>query len=158
MESLKILTSGKRKKVGFTLIEITVVLALAILVFGFSAALGFDAFDRNYLKTERTSLLSVLQKARSQAMNNISGKKHGFYFDGTNYVIFEGDSYALRDSSKDFVIEKNKGVNLTGLTEVVFDRLTGNVPSCDASPCDIFLTEGSNSVTISINGQGKIEW
>jgi prepilin-type N-terminal cleavage/methylation domain-containing protein len=154
MESLNISTSGKK---GFTLIEIVFVIALAALVFTFSASLGFDAFSRNYLRTEQDTLLSVLQKARNEAVSNLNDKRHGFRFDGVNYVIFEGDTYLPADPMN-LIVEKNPAVNLSGSTEVIFERLTGDVLACDPTPCNITLTGGSDSITISINGQGRINW
>jgi Tfp pilus assembly protein FimT len=154
MESLSISISGKNKKnLGFTLIEIITVISLTVMVFGFSAALGFDAFKRNYLKTEQSTLISVLQKARSQAINNVNNSKHGFYFNGTDYIIFEGDSYGS-NPPMDFIVEKNFSIIFGGLTEVVFDQLSGK-----ASPAgEMTLSDGVSVITISISSEGRINW
>ncbi len=155
MELHNISISGKFSGRGFTLIEILLVITLVALIFAFSSALGFDSFRRNYLKTEQDTLVSILQKARSQAINNINNKKHGFYFNGTDYVIFEGDSF-VSPQPQDLVIQKNPSITITpgSLTEVVFDQLTGN-----ANPVgDIVLSDGISSITISINQEGRINW
>ena len=153
MESLNISKSDR----GFTLIEITLVIALIIIIFGFGLTVSFDSYRKDYLKAERDTLISVLQKARNESINNLNNTPHGFYFDGTDYILFEGSSYTdpLRDTSKDLKIVKNPSITIGGLTEVVFEQLDGN-----ANPVgDITLNDGINPViSININQEGRINW
>jgi prepilin-type N-terminal cleavage/methylation domain-containing protein len=139
---------------GFTLIEILVVMALIAIVFGFSSVVGFDSYRKNSLKAERDTLISALQKARSQAINNVNDIKHGFYFDGTNYILFNGPSYASRNVAQDLIVEKNSAITVSGTAEIIFDQLTGN-----ASPTgDIILGDGVSSSSVSVNQEGRINW
>jgi type II secretory pathway pseudopilin PulG len=147
--------SGPAVKKGFTLIELLVVMGLFIMILGLGIAIGFDSYRRDTLIAERNTLVSALQKARSKAVNNINREKHGFYFDGTNYFVFEGTSSALRISAQDLIIPKNPSITMSGSAEVVFEQLTGNA---SPTPYNIFLTDGISSSTISVNEQGRINW
>jgi Tfp pilus assembly protein FimT len=158
MESLNIFKSDKsffilpKSGTGFTLIEITLVIALIIIIFGFGLTISFDSFRKNYLKTERDTLISVLQKARGEAINNVNDTQHGFYFDGTDYVLFEGSS---SPGTQELKITKNPSITISGLTEVVFEQLSGDANSVG----DIILSDGINpAVTININQEGRINW
>jgi len=163
----KFLKSGPRKHylknrlkrslslTGFTLIEITLVIALIIIIFGFGLTISFDSYRKDNLKAERDTLISVLQKARNESINNLNNTPHGFYFDGTDYILFDGSSYASRDASRDLKIVKNPSITIGGLTEIVFEQLDGN-----ANPIgDITLSDGINPViSININQEGRINW
>ncbi len=144
---------SKLDKKGFTLIEILLVVSIIAMIFAFTVALGFDSYRRNSLKTERDTLISILQKARSQAINNVNNTKHGFYFNGTEYIIFEGDSF-ISPQPQDLMVQKSSSITTSGLNEIIFDQLTGN-----ASPTgEIVLSDGISSTTISINQEGRINW
>jgi prepilin-type N-terminal cleavage/methylation domain-containing protein len=144
-----------KNSAGFTLLELLIVMGLFAIILSFGLAIGFDSFRRDTLKTERTNLVSALQKARSQAVNNIDNNMHGFYFDGANYIVFEGTSFATRDTSRDLFIPRNSTISLSGLPHgVVFEQLSG-----DATPAGVIVLEdGISSTTISINEEGRIEW
>jgi prepilin-type N-terminal cleavage/methylation domain-containing protein len=147
---------------GFTLIEILLVISLIALIFSFTVALGFDSYRRNSLKTERDTLVSILQKARSQAINNIDDSRHGFYFDGTNYIVFAGDSFDPLTVANDLVVKKNPSIEvivnvsteINGLKQIVFNQLTGNIDQT----ASLVLSDGISSSTISINQEGRINW
>lgn len=140
---------------GFTLIELLVVMGLFLMILSLGLVIGFDSFRRDSLIAERNTLISALQKARSQAMNNIGDNGHGFYFDGTNYMIFEGESFVLRKISQDLIIPRNSSISISSLAEVVFGQLTGNATP---TPYNIILSDGVSSSTISVNEAGRIEW
>jgi len=149
-----LLSTSTLNKKGFTLIEIILVMTLLVMVLGFGLITGFDSYRRDALRAERNTVISVLQKARSQAINNVNNSKHGFYFDGTNYIVFEGTSSDSRISEKDLLIPKNSVITATGSVEIVFDQLMGNTVQTG----DFILSDDTSSTTISINQEGRINW
>jgi prepilin-type N-terminal cleavage/methylation domain-containing protein len=142
-------------KKGFTMIELLIVMGLFIIVLSFGIAIGLDSFRANNLIAEKSSLISALQKARSQAINNVGNSGHGFSFDGANYIIFEGASFGSRNWSRDLIIPKSSSITISGFTEVVFEQLTGDA---SPAPCNIILSEGISSSSISVNEEGRIDW
>jgi prepilin-type N-terminal cleavage/methylation domain-containing protein len=158
MESPNILMSGKNKRnSGFTLIELLIVMGLFVMILSLGLVIGFDSFRRDSLIAERNTLISALQKARSQAVNNIGDSAHGFYFTGANYVIFEGTSSVWRNESQDFFIPKNSSISVSAsdLAGVVFSQLSGDATP---TPYEIIISDGISSSSVSVNEEGRINW
>ncbi|HEY9585496.1 MAG TPA: prepilin-type N-terminal cleavage/methylation domain-containing protein [Candidatus Paceibacterota bacterium] len=166
MVSHKILRPIARgcSQAGFTLIEILVVVALLATISGFGLIVGMDSYRGYAFRADRDTLVSLLQRARSQSINNIcigasctNGKPHGVFIDATSgqYILFQGAAYATRDSVVDEVTGVSPLVKHSGLTEVVFAQLSGDASSTG----DIILSGTAGQVsTTSVNAVGQIAW
>lgn len=139
---------------GFTLIEVLIVIAILGGLAGLGLFVSIDFYKSYAFHSERNIVVSIIQKVRSQSLANINESKHGVYFGTNNYVIFQGENYASRNATYDEIIQANSLVSHSGLTEIVFDQLTG-LPSATAS---IVLSDGLRSSTISIGNEGRIDW
>ena len=133
----------EKKNLGFTLIEILVVIGVIVLLFAASYLVTFDTYGKNLLSNEEEKLVSILSKARSRAMNNIDEKDHD--------VSIESDKYVLDGDEE---IEKNENIEITGITSVAFEQLSGK-PS---ETGDIVLDDGIRTETITIYPGGMINW
>jgi len=102
--------------------------------------------------TDVDMFASVLQRARARAVNNINESAHGVYIDSNRYIIFQGDSYALRDTSLDQQISRNPGLNFSGASEIVFRQLSGD----SNFEGDIIVSGFGKTATISLNYEGLI--
>lgn len=155
---------------GFTLLEILVVMGLILMVVAFGLIVSFDDYRGITFRNERDVVVNVIQKARGQAVNNMcfdtnpatvnctDGKPHGVYF-GTpgQYIIFQGASYASRDTTVDEVIEaKSDAAVLTGMTSVVFNRLRADAVTTGGTTLTV-TQQGRDSV-ITIEPEGRIWW
>ena len=141
-------------KNGFTLVEIVIVVAILAVVLGLGYFVGFDFYKNYALHSEKDILISVLRKARSQALNNVGATAHGVYIDDSSYTIFYGNSFVSRDSQYDENIRKAPGISLSGLNEVVFAPLTAT----STASSTIVLNNNRNSFFIDINSEGRINW
>lgn len=139
---------------GFTLIEILIVIGIFAILAGLGLFLGFDVYTSNALRSERNTLLSVLEKTRSRAMNNMNESGHGLYITSSEYIMYRGSSYASRNPSYDENIQANPAIAHTGLQEVSFGQLTGN-PSATGT---ITLSDAVRSLNISVEDEGMINW
>lgn len=141
---------------GFTIIEILVAVAILTAIFGLGLFLSFDFYKSYAARAEKNVVISVLQKARSQAMDNINQTKHGVHFSESplTYTLFEGSSYNPINPTN-LAITASYGITVTSPAlplDVIFDQLSGEVAS---SPITITLSEGT---TITINDEGRISW
>ncbi len=144
---------GKKSTAGFTLVEVLVVMAIISGLFVAGTFVSFDVYRGDLLKSERAMLVSVLQKARSRAMNNIDASPHGVYIDSNFYIIFRGVSSTTAPSTNER-IPRNSGVVISGINNVVFTQLSGEPLTVG----DIVLTYGIRTATVSVRNGGLIDW
>ncbi len=139
---------------GITLVEILIAMGILALILSLGYFVGFDFYKNYALHSEKDMLMSVLRKARSQALNNVNSTSHGVYVKDDFYTIFYGSSYASRDSQYDENIRKSPGIALSGLNEVVFAPLTAT----STASSTIIINNGRKSFFIDINYEGRINW
>lgn len=133
---------------------------------GLGLFLSFDFYRSYAFRGERDLIITVLQKARSQAINNVclgagcvDGKAHGVYFAPGQYVIFQGNDYASRDAAADEVFDGNYSVSVSGAVQVIFGQLSGNASTSPAGSWEIVLSDPSgHTSTTTINRAGQITW
>ncbi len=154
------------KKVGgFTLLEMLIVVSLLGGLSVFGLIVGMESYRSYMFHSDRDMLIAVLQKARSQSINNIcigtsctNGKSHGVYIDGDTFTLFQGSNYPSRDiyADEEFSIARSAlAVSTSSLTEVVFKQLSAEV----STPGIITLSDGmGNFSKIIINSEGGISW
>lgn len=156
MKSLKTLIPKEDNKKGFSMIEILVVISIFFLVTGVGLFMSFDIFRGSNIHSEKDLIISLLEKARSESMNNLNEKVHGFCVKGSNYIVFEDGTCST--NTREEIYEKNSGISLTYSptipSEIIFDRLTGN-PTWNGS---ISVSKDGKTAIISINSQGMIDW
>jgi prepilin-type N-terminal cleavage/methylation domain-containing protein len=146
---------------GFTLIELLISITILVVIFGLGLFISFDFYKNYAFRSEASVIVSILQKARSQSLNNISQTRHGVHFSSPlQYVIFECanstcTSYT-QNPSTDIVINPGYGVVVSNTPfDVVFNQLDGNcVTGCAA----FTVTANGKTQTIDINSEGRISW
>ncbi len=149
MKSPKVL-KGK----GFTLIETIIAVAILTILASLGLVFGIDYYKSYSLNAEQNMVISVFQKARSRAQNNINQSPHGVSLQPNSYVIFQGSSYASRNVAYDQTVPKNPAIGVSGISEATFEQLNGNSQTVG----DIVLDNGKRTATISINNEGRINW
>ena len=145
---------------GFTLIEVLITIGLLGLIAGLGVFVSMDSYRGNLFRAERNIVVSILQKARSQAIHNVcvgsvcaDGQLHGVHFDPNQYAIFQGAIYNPADINNE-VIQANSNVHNSGLANIVFSQLEGTT-----SGGTLTLTDNSGHTSaITINNEGQIIW
>ena len=140
---------------GFTLIEVLIVIAIVTILVGLGLNINIDTYKGYLFRSERSVLVSTLERARSRAMNNYFETTHGVCYIAPNYIIFRGTTCAEGSPTND-VIPENSVVNVSGLSAsfpVIFEQLSGR-----ADEKEITLSEGGRTSVISINSEGTINW
>lgn len=152
--------SRKNKTAGLTLIEVLIAMAIAISLFSLGLFVSLDAYRGYIFRSERTVLVSVLEKARSRAMNNINQKEWGVCRIDNKYIIFSKvETEPLKDCADYAAINGNDAIPsnpsaiISGLTGLYFKQLSGKT-----SASTITITQDSKISEIQINEEGTINW
>jgi prepilin-type N-terminal cleavage/methylation domain-containing protein len=149
---------------GFSLIEILTVLALLTVVGGFGVIVSMDGLGASYFTNDKDSIISTLQKARSRAISNMcfggctDGSAHGVHFDhvAKTYTLFQGDTYVASDPlNESFTLNPNTA--LSGITDAVFEKLSGSASTSPGSFLTVVDVTGRTS-QIDFNSEGRISW
>lgn len=151
-----------RKQNGFTIIEIAIAVGIFALITAFSLVSGFQFYRTYAFNAQRDLIVSNLEKARNDSLDNFHQTSHGVCYDDSakNYVIFEGLSCAAGSNKQ--LVPGSPAVTITWPNDIVFKQLEGSTTlDCNASPgaCTIHLTDGiAHSIDIIINNEGRISW
>lgn len=147
---------------GFSLIEVMVVITMITLLAGVGLVMNLGDFRSYLFRDERNVLVTVLQKARSQAVNNVcigsgctNGLPHGVHLAPGKYTIFQGSSFDP-DTSTNQEIEGNGNIALTYTTsDIVFGQLSGQV----VGGWSVVLGDAyGHATTVSVNKEGRIDY
>lgn len=154
-------SSPKSFNQGFTLIEVLVVLGIFILLASLGLFMSFDVYRATFSRSERDMVVVLLEKARSQSLNNVNQTTHGFCFltSGavvTSYEVFEGSDCTaavkeLIPAGSDISLSPSPALPATG---IIFSQLSGDSNYTGT----ITLTQNTQSKTVSINSEGMIDW
>lgn len=155
----------KDNQIGFTLIEIIIVVGLLVFVAYIILSTNFSSYRSYSFRDERDTLINNLQRMRSLAMNNIcygtctSGTSHSVHFETSEYILYQGEDWDSHDSEADEIVKINPVMQISGPTDIVFTPLSGDVTVTPSGSYDITLTDNmSHSSVITLNKVGQIKW
>src|SRR3989339_252576 len=151
---------------GFTLVELSITIAIIIILAVVSAPIYGSLQVRTQLGESSAQIVQALRGARELSVAGYKSQAHGIYLNFNNlgadsYVAYQGLSYAARDTAYDqvFVLEKalsfvNVDLNQdSGDIDINFSQGLG-LPNSQGS---FKLAHGAQGVkTISINKKGKV--
>jgi prepilin-type N-terminal cleavage/methylation domain-containing protein len=137
---------------GFTLIELLIVIAITFVIGIVAVPFYSRFFTQNAVSNTTDQLTAELRKAQMYAM---MGKQNGTW--GVNYgsnviTLFQGSSYAGRNTAFDEKFNVDNGSSIGGFTSVTFSRGTGT-PSATQS---ITIIGNTTSKIITVNVQGAV--
>ena len=112
---------GKTANNGFTIVEIMIALGILLIIISLGFFLSMDLYRSYAFRSEQSTVLSILHRARTRALSNINQSPHGVHFQADKYVIFEGPSYASSSGNEDF--PASGAVSHTPVsTDIIFDE------------------------------------
>jgi len=154
----------KFKKInkGYTLTEILVVMGISIIILSvvvsyFYSLVKIQALDKDY-----TSVVSLVDQAKSLSINSKSASQYGVYFASSTAVLFKGSNY-ISTSTANQIYTLNNRVSISNIdlegsstSQVLFSRLTGYANA--SGTVSVSLKDGSGSPkVIRIYRTGTIE-
>jgi prepilin-type N-terminal cleavage/methylation domain-containing protein len=144
-------------KRGFTLIELLVVIAITLVLAAAALPLYGGLQVSAQLNENSSLLIQTVRTARERSVARVNDTAHGVYVTASTYTLYQGASYAARDSSYDRTAALDSALSLAAtLTgdEVNFSKGLG-VPDNTGT---ITLTHDvQGTKTITINSFGMVE-
>lgn len=138
---------------GFSLIELLLVVALLTVVGVVTFSVGSSFLAVQDSQEAVKNMHATLHLAHARALYQYNDNAHGIKIQNSTYTLFEGDSYASRDISKDEIFQFSSPIQFSGNDEIVYAKFTG-IPSATGST--YIVTEHGTS-TINVNEKGYIE-
>lgn len=140
---------------GFTLTEVLVVIAV-IGILATAGAPSITTFLSQSGAHDAAVIYSqMLRRAQSYAIASRFDSPWGVWVATSTIVLFKGTSYAARDVSRDEVYSTTISFSASGMTEVVFARLSG-LPS--QSGTTTLSAKSSQPIPVGINAKGVVSY
>ena len=140
---------------GFTLIEVLLSVAILTLLTGLSLPVYETFVRRNDLDLTTQSIVASVRRAESYARGVNGDSTWGIEFLSSGVTLFQGATYASRNSAFDETIPLPNSLSISGTTEVVFSKLSA-APSTTGS---VTLSGTTNDTrTITINAKGMVDY
>lgn len=133
------------------MVELLIVIGIFSLIIGISTSSYNNFKQHSNIKVATNGLVEALRYASSSAQSGKGDSKWGVKIISNDIVIFKGNNYSTRDVSYDDKLGIG-GVNVTGLDEIVFEKVTGET----LTPGNIIFTNSNESISININEKGTI--
>lgn len=146
---------------GFTFFEILVTMGIFIMVGGFALFVSMETYRGASFRSDRDLLVSALQRARAQAMNNTcfgagcaDGEAHGVHIQSDKYVIFQGNAYDSSDPNNAAFDSTITTTKTPATLDILFSQLSGN-----SAPATVTLTDAAGHASaVSVSVEGQISW
>lgn len=152
MNSPEVFPNSKRKR-GFTLVELLLVIALMLIVGVFMFPLGISFYRSQMTNEAIEGIQSALRRAQTFAITGKHDSSFGVKFSESSYVLFEGESYASRITSEDELYTIGAHIEDGTLDEIVFEPFSG-LPSATGV---IEVSSGEKSGQIEVTNAGRIQ-
>lgn len=151
---------------GFTLVEVLIVMFIFGTIIGMPMIFLYGIGRSDQLTATTREVVAVLNEAQT---NSISGKSvdgaqpssYGIYFQPTYYVLFAGSTYNGADPNNQRT-DLPSGVTFSQIqvpaSQIVFDKVSGQVISFDPSQNFVVLKESNSGETkqITVSKVGSI--
>lgn len=142
---------------GYTLIEITIVIAIVLAVSIFSVPFTLSQIQEGELSNKSADIVSAIFSQQQKAYNRVNSKAYGLHFQSDSYTIFIGDDYATAEYTE--VIDLPDGMNFSSImftnseTDIFFDM--GSFRPSDSGTIKIKNSSGVEK-QINITSEGLI--
>lgn len=139
---------------GALIIEILATVAIFGLLASFTMPVYNTWRAQNELSVALSNSVDNLRYAQTLAEVGQNDSNWGVKFQTGLITVFKGINYADRDSTQDKNISCGSAINFSGLTEIVFNKLSGYPQSTGS----LTITRINDTKQITINSGGNLEY
>ena len=135
------------------MLELILAAAIFALISSFGFLVSLDFYRSYVFDNEVKVLVSLLQRARSQSLNNMGQSPHGFAALSSQYVLFDRADF-IKPEAGDLLYPRDAQITISwaGAPEqIVFEQLSGN-----SREQEIVLSDGKRSRKITVSKNGRI--
>jgi len=137
------------------MLEVLLSLAIIALIAGISVPIYQALQIRNNLNIAAISTTQTWRRAQILAAAADGDSPWGVYATTGGLTLFKGANYVARDNTFDEIIEIPTSIVPTGMSEIIFNKFTGQPQSVGS----LILTSDNNETkTITINVKGAINY
>lgn len=143
------------KNAGFTLLEVLLSVAIIALIAGVGAPIYQSFQVRNDLDVATNTISQSLRRAQvlSQAVDGDT--TWGISVQSGAITLFQGASYASRNTNFDEVFDLPGSITTSGVSEIIYEKFTGEPQTTGT----VTLTSNTNEAkNITINEKGTITY
>lgn len=144
----------KMKNRGFTLVELVLSLAIISIITLFSVPVFRSLLVATDLNTSTDILVHSVRRAQNLSRSTRLNERWGVKLNSNEIVIFAGDAYVSRIVDYDEVYDVSNGINFTGDTEFVFQKLSGFLDNT----VNITVSNSFGSNDLEVSTLGTVEY
>lgn len=140
----------QKKSRGYTLVELLLSISLIAIIAGSAFPITRNFLDRNEFDSAFRLAVNGIRTAQINSQTGKNDTNWGVSFQSGAIIVFSGTSYATRATSFDASSSISTKITITGASEIIFDKVTGNSSTAPT------LTVAGNgySKTITVNKKG----
>jgi prepilin-type N-terminal cleavage/methylation domain-containing protein len=137
---------------GFTLVEALLSMAIIGILAALSAPIYASFQTRNDVDTNTQTVAELLRRANTYARSVKNDNAWGVHVNGATATLFEGTSYAARDTTSDETTIMPSNLTASGLTEVVFAKASGLTSNTGTITITAANTNDTKAITVNAKG------
>jgi prepilin-type N-terminal cleavage/methylation domain-containing protein len=143
----------KGKNNGFTILELLLVIGIFSILLFISFPLYSKFYLLNYSKSDLLKIENLFKITREKSLSSFEDSSYGIYLNVSEetFIFYKGDSYNLRDDSRDYVFNYKESLKLVypkENTDINFSKRTGET---NLSIGFLFETKNNKQKSIIVN-------
>lgn len=155
------MTKTRANDSGFTLVELLVVMAIAVILWTLATMTLLRPQERVNLDSVVTTLAADIKAQQTKAMTGDAGGDYGIHFELNRYTLFTGTTYNSTDPNN-FIVKVDSPVQVINInlvnSDLVFQKGSGEAGvTTGHDGLTIQNSSGGSSKAFIINKYGAIQ-
>jgi len=143
------------RAMGFTLLEMLISVTIIGMLVGVSVPVYESFVRQNDLNLATQGIATMIQRAETYALGNNTDSVWSIELLPASVILFQGTSFASRNTNYDETYPIPGSITLSGLTEIQFAKLTA-LPNTTGTITLASTTLDTN--TITLNAKGVVDY